>query len=447
MNRLTATACLALTAGMANATPDVICGVLNGVNNYGAVGSVRAFSIGTTACNKGTSPADWIDNTLNHPVISTTLFKIDDGRMTQIGVSFVKHSFASLQGNECGFGCANDGSFQSLGSGCSDPYGPGLNGAQQDLGPRFEVNAFAGTYITPPSFGNQTGNAVYKRLQVPTSTTQNAANAQFVAEGQYVTLDDAQVGNQFNNASYRLLNFNSNNQTLSVSGAPATVAEIPAIFAWQDHGLGRNMPDPSVTISQIDVPSEGRFYLASKAVDLGDGTWRYEYGLYNLNSHRSAGSISIPTSTGSSNYGFNDITYHSGEPYSSTDWSPVDDGSSVTWSTQTFAVNENANAIRWGTMYNFWFETDAAPTMGDVEVGLFRPGSPASLVASATVPEAAADCVADFNDDGNVNFFDVSDFITAFNAQDASADIAAPFGAWNFFDVSDYIGAFNAGCP
>lgn len=57
------------------------------------------------------------------------------------------------------------------------------------------------------------------------------------------------------------------------------------------------------------------------------------------------------------------------------------------------------------------------------------------------------DCLADFNNDGNVNFFDVSEFIAAFNAQDPAADVAAPFNVWNFFDVSAFIGAFNQGCP
>jgi hypothetical protein len=57
------------------------------------------------------------------------------------------------------------------------------------------------------------------------------------------------------------------------------------------------------------------------------------------------------------------------------------------------------------------------------------------------------DCLADFNNDGNVNFFDVSGFIDAYNNQDPAADIAAPFGVWNFFDISAFIAAFNKGCP
>ena len=48
---------------------------------------------------------------------------------------------------------------------------------------------------------------------------------------------------------------------------------------------------------------------------------------------------------------------------------------------------------------------------------------------------------------GTLNFFDVSAFIAAYNAQDSSADLAEPIGTFNFFDVSAYIAAYNAGCP
>jgi hypothetical protein len=47
----------------------------------------------------------------------------------------------------------------------------------------------------------------------------------------------------------------------------------------------------------------------------------------------------------------------------------------------------------------------------------------------------------------SLNFFDVSAFLGAFNAQSPAADLAAPTGTFNFFDVSAFLGAFNAGCP
>lgn len=55
-------------------------------------------------------------------------------------------------------------------------------------------------------------------------------------------------------------------------------------------------------------------------------------------------------------------------------------------------------------------------------------------------------CDADFNNDGSVNFFDVSGFLNAFNNGDLAADWNGD-GLLNFFDVSGFLSAFNAGCP
>lgn len=45
-----------------------------------------------------------------------------------------------------------------------------------------------------------------------------------------------------------------------------------------------------------------------------------------------------------------------------------------------------------------------------------------------------------------LNFFDISTFISAYNAQDPIADLAAPFGTFNFFDISNFITIYNQGC-
>ena len=55
-------------------------------------------------------------------------------------------------------------------------------------------------------------------------------------------------------------------------------------------------------------------------------------------------------------------------------------------------------------------------------------------------------CPADLNGDGNLDFFDISAFLNAFNAQDSLADFDGN-GQFNFFDVSAFLNAFNAGCP
>lgn len=55
-------------------------------------------------------------------------------------------------------------------------------------------------------------------------------------------------------------------------------------------------------------------------------------------------------------------------------------------------------------------------------------------------------CSVDFNNDGVLNFFDVSAFLGAFSAQDSAADLNND-GLYNFFDVSAFLSAYSAGCP
>ncbi len=55
-------------------------------------------------------------------------------------------------------------------------------------------------------------------------------------------------------------------------------------------------------------------------------------------------------------------------------------------------------------------------------------------------------CPADLTGDGELDFFDVSAFLSAFNANDPAADFTGD-GNFDFFDVSAFLSAFNAGCP
>lgn len=55
----------------------------------------------------------------------------------------------------------------------------------------------------------------------------------------------------------------------------------------------------------------------------------------------------------------------------------------------------------------------------------------------------AVDLVPPF---GELNFFDVTAFLAAFNSNDPLADLAAPFGTFNFFDISAFLNIFQEGC-
>ncbi|MCA9276995.1 MAG: hypothetical protein KDA29_13310 [Phycisphaerales bacterium] len=54
--------------------------------------------------------------------------------------------------------------------------------------------------------------------------------------------------------------------------------------------------------------------------------------------------------------------------------------------------------------------------------------------------------LADFTGDGQLNFFDVSAFLTAYQAEDAQADLNNDT-QFNFFDVSVFLSAYSIGCP
>jgi len=63
------------------------------------------------------------------------------------------------------------------------------------------------------------------------------------------------------------------------------------------------------------------------------------------------------------------------------------------------------------------------------------------------IPDSCeSSCAPDLNGDGELNFFDISAFLTAFNGNDPIADFTGD-GEFNFFDVSAFLNAFNAGCP
>jgi fibronectin-binding autotransporter adhesin len=70
----------------------------------------------------------------------------------------------------------------------------------------------------------------------------------------------------------------------------------------------------------------------------------------------------------------------------------------------------------------------------------------AGIVGNELRITATSTCPGDLNGDGDLDFFDVSAFLSAYNAQDPIADFTMD-GMFNFFDVSAFLSAFSAGCP
>ena len=385
--------------------PDVIIGSLQSTKRYGHVGDITGFSVGTTACNLGDERADWTSYTNKHPVIQYSLHRLKDDRFEQVGLSWVKHGFYAISADFCdlwpGTNCGDPTDGSELGVGCSDPYSASLNGVQRNMSPRHLVNAHTGDFPYPwEGWNNQDPlPVVERRLQVHDADLDPDLNAgaKYFIQGHYVHHDDAAAGNQDNNLSHRQVVVDrhpddEDHFRVLINFAWSTQREQPVIRAWQDH-------DPEVVETDIRVPGEGLLVLAAKATDLGDDSWRYTYALENLNSDRSGRSFSVPIAPGVNltNIGFHDVDYHSGEPYDLADWEPTVATHSISWSTHSFDIMENANALRWGTVYTFWFDANVPPEPATVTVGFFKPGTVDEVSAESIGPSLT---VEDCNQNG-----------------------------------------------
>jgi hypothetical protein len=383
-------ALLALASPLATAAdgPDVTVFTLSDTQNYGAAGGIRGYSVGTVSCNIGTAPLNWCDSpggcglgttVVDHPVIAQNMYRLKDGRFEQLGASWLKHGFVSTNSPaaECGSCQAPPLGGNQLGVGCTDPYGAGLNGGRP-LGRKSEVNPTTGAYPVPDGSGDQS-TAWQQRLavtQTDLSTTLHPG-ARYFVEGHYVAPDDALAGNGTNNASYREVSVNQSTFALTFVGS--TVRRKAAIEGWQ-------ALDPAVELFYVDIPGSTplqRFHVARKVTEPTPGNWHYEYAVHNMNADRATDRFSIEFfgDAGIANLGFRDVNAHSGEPYDITDWSGSSTASSVAWAAPAFPSSPaNANAIRWGTMYSFWFDATRPPAEISRHVlRLFKKGTPAEV--------------------------------------------------------------------
>ena len=147
-----------------------------------------------------------------------------------------------------------------------------------------------------------------------------------------------------------------------------------------------------MTLNQIepDPGNDGLWFMAYKVTNPAAGVWHYEYALYNENLDRAIQSFSVPLGGGVniSNIGFHappqepgwasDGTFNN-LGYSSAPWTVTQAPDSITWSSETLAQNQNANAIRWGTLYNFRFDADQPPQEANAMVAYFKTGSPTTV--------------------------------------------------------------------
>jgi hypothetical protein len=453
-----------LQGGGLSVGPDVTIIDLFDINNYTSGGgspcppgygnggeSCRGYSVGTNSCNVGTVPLDWCDQTSScrtttdsyhplapatvsdHSVIAQNLYRLKDGRFTQIGASFLKHGFLST--NSSDFDCAwNDGGSPNtscvfppagddqLGVGCTDFYDANLNGSRP-LGRRSQVQVAGADHPENPA-GGEIDDGYDQRIVVAQSDLDPAKNAGalYWIEGQYVVRDDARAGNGLNNASHRRATIGSLPQ-LHIDLTGPTIREQPAIFAWQSvdpdvdilavdkqtsfAGEEADPPIPAGTFYPNYIVTE-RFYVARKVTLVAGATpYHYEYAIYNLNSDTSADSfvVDLGESATIAGAGFHNLPHHSGEPYDTSDWTvDVDElDGTVTWT--AVDMGGDTNALRWGYTFSFWFDSDVGPNPANHVLGTFKDSGSLSVRFDDIV--LAAIFLGDF-ESGNTSNWDAS---------------------------------------
>jgi thiosulfate dehydrogenase len=378
-----------LDSGAARAAvgPDMTFCQLYQLSQYGRLGDIVGLAVGTTSWNVGTRDLMWFPSPESqHPFIVMNLYRLKNDRFEQIGQSAVKHGFYALGSIQCGATCTYEpGHSQGrwLGVGCTDTYSSPLNAAQGGMAPRSEVNPWTGSWTYAGSHLSQghSHNAIQHRLQVHDADLNPPQNsgATYYCEGYYAITDDVDV---MNSAAWKPATVSGSpggTWSFGMSGAYTLPTSGFAIDAWT--GTAK------VTLAQVVPPIEfvspdGRCVLAAKTTDLGGGVWHYEYALLNIDMHRKVKSFSVPVAPWVmvTNIGFHAVESHD-EPFSNTAWSSTLSAGAIAWSTVD-------NPLRWGALYNFRFDAQAAPISNTpVELGLYEPGTPTTVSGLTLGPD------------------------------------------------------------
>jgi hypothetical protein len=391
--------------------PDIVVGDMSGLQQFGSASGQVGLATGATSCNNGDVPVHFYRlPDPDHSVVSQNLYRMSGGssnndRFEQLGQSWSKHTFGASQEDACSFGCTPFPDQSELGVGCSDPYAASQNGFQGNtnsgaLGSRAWVNAFTGAFSVNPRPDNHTGHThtgTSHRLLVNTTDLNTTLNtgATYYLEVQYDSPHEyawcqAHPGqcNMYNNASYRRYNV-TGTTSFTFASVGSTVRMTPATGAWTGATSSTIEPEPGV---------DGRAFVVYKVTGPVAGIWHYEYAIHNQNLDRSVQSFSVPLGCGItvSNTGFHAPPNHPGfandgtvgsAGFSNAAWTPNQTLDSLSWNTETFAQNPNANAVRFGTLYNFRFDANRPPQAAMATVGFLKTGAPITVAIQGPAPD------------------------------------------------------------
>ncbi len=401
-----------------------ICGLAS-LSQFGKVGTFPNGTVGlafqTTGLNfnngQNSKQLPWFQSPqVHHPVIGMNLYRVNgDGRLEQIGMSWLKHAWFAVQGTSCG-SCQSSGTGSILGVGCADIYGASLNADKFWLGPRWEVNtieniwmdgvSWAGSHFARNSQNGDSGphGPVEHLLRVRMSDLVTP-NSTYYYEGFYhlnKKVGDANWGQvketperYKNNIAHRRTLPNhtgSGNFSFGSTGPSHTYG--PVVDVWGD---------TQATAMPLD---DGALYVSSRVVEDGN-QYRYEYAVHNFNVHREVQSFAVPfpASAPLTEVGFHAVRdgywdasgnfVNEATMYDFQDWETSINNGMLTFSAPAPEGEVFPNTLRYGMTYTFWFTTDVAPTDGSVSMQPYKDGGTVDeFSATARVPEVTGEIVA-----------------------------------------------------
>lgn len=393
MRKVLASFLLAAPAlAQSNAVPGLDVGLYDIVNVqvYGRRGPAFpagevGLNIGHAMCNGGSVALTWTGSSggvmlQTFPKIASLLARESDGRMVQVsGKSNLKHSriafnFASGPCAPCTGGGGN-----LWRVGCSDTYSSGFSSAS-NLGPTDEIDPWLGTWNPVGSYFDRgdppvSGAQATDGIQSPITNSDPLLNRMIVPESElavpgtfygqaHLMVIGEPVGNRANNQATRPMSFSRSGTSWSGSvTGPAIVGPVLTHWTGATTAIAGNGVD------------DGRFMVGCKVTGPVDGFWHYEFAVHNLDNASGGAAVRIPVCPLARvrNAGFRDI-----DGDQNNDWAFLRTSNEITFMTPT-----STNALEWNTLYNFWFDSDAAPVDGMLDVDRARAGSGAPSVSVA----------------------------------------------------------------
>ena len=366
------------------ATLDVKLGELYGLQTWNRTGAypngLNGLSAATTSCNVGDVRVPWhspMDP--EHPFITLALFRQTDypgtseSILEMIGVMQMKHGFFALSSSDCDQ-CTDPTNGDSLGVNCSDTYGASNNASQFYLGPREEIDVYAGTWDPcgshfdgvnmdcGRSHGSSGHSATEHRLEVYDQDLLTPS-ADYFYEGLYVVKDDSNPGNDLGwrevNPSWDGAEWDFSHQTPLANG--------PYLRVWAG---------PSFREAPVSA-GDGTVQLGTKVIDLGGGDFHYEYVLYNRSATQGVGSFSVPIAGNVTDIGFHDY-----DADAANDWTHSISNGMLTWTA-------NSQEIGFQEACNFRFNTTVDSETGIVSGETYY-NSLSFDISNVQVPQAGA---------------------------------------------------------